>query len=148
MRATFKTLQSNRNHIEDILAYYMPVTETGCWIWLGKVNRGGYGVIGYQGVQWIVHRLFFRELRFDLGDMQGDHICNTPCCCNPDHIVPATDRENKLRAGQFKLSDEQVKEILASNELHKDLARKYGVTRGHISNLKRSYRVSTLGRRR
>ena len=72
-----------------------------CWIWIGSLNRKGYGSIrigGRNGASKPVHRVVY-ELYF--GPMPkglvSDHLCRKRPCCNPLHIEPVTARTNTLR---------------------------------------------------
>ena len=81
------------------------VTPTGCWEWQGaKHVRYPYGLFGYtvQGktkVFW-VHRWVYEQLVGPVPDgLVLDHrVCDNPPCCNPDHLVPCTNRTNILRS--------------------------------------------------
>lgn len=73
----------------------MPVTECGCWIWLGMVDGGGYGSfrIGAKMVKahrasWIIHRGPIPE------GLRVLHQCDMPPCINPDHLFLGTQLEN------------------------------------------------------
>lgn len=74
------------------------VPETGCWLWLGELNRNGYGRLSVRGKKQMVHRLSY-TLAFG-GIPQGrilDHLCRVRCCCNPHHLEPVTVKENTVR---------------------------------------------------
>lgn len=36
--------------------FYEPVTESGCWIWMGAIDSKGYGGIKVNGKQMSAHR--------------------------------------------------------------------------------------------
>lgn len=84
---------------------YAPVPETGCWIWLGAWDSCGYGKIASSGRNSIgTHRLFYAYYKGPIPDgLQVCHKCDTPSCCNPDHLFigsvsdNAVDREVKGR---------------------------------------------------
>lgn len=72
--------------------------KTGCHIWQGSKNYNGYGQVRIEGIQWAVHRLMY-ELTF--GPISQDasawwilHKCDTPGCCNPDHLYAGTPTDN------------------------------------------------------
>ena len=76
------------------------VTETGCWLWIGNTDRKGYGrffdLARRHGV--LAHRWAY--VRFCGAIPAGltlDHLCRTPCCVNPWHLEPVSNRENSLR---------------------------------------------------
>jgi hypothetical protein len=72
------------------------VTDT-CWLWTGCQNKAGYGVVGYQGKTYLVHRLVYQHL---IGPIQEslDHLCRVKTCVRPDHLEDVTLGENRLRA--------------------------------------------------
>lgn len=73
--------------------------DTGCWIYQGRRNKGGYGRIGWQGTQIVVHRITYQLLVGPVPEgLQLDHLCNRPPCCNPEHLEPVTAAENMRRA--------------------------------------------------
>ena len=73
----------------------MPLTEVGCWIWMGACSRKGYGSIKVDGRTRVVHRLAFEAVHGPIPD--GHYICHkcdTPSCWNPDHLFCGTAKEN------------------------------------------------------
>lgn len=80
------------------LLNYTPVTESGCWLWNGGWNVRGYGKCNRHGKVWAyAHRLFYTHF---VGPIPEGacvmHKCDTPPCCNPDHLVLGTAHENML----------------------------------------------------
>lgn len=75
------------------------VHPLGCWIYMGRLNRGGYGVIGQRrGEGWLVHRLVYEDFLGPIPEgLDLDHLCFTPACCNPAHLEPVTRAENTRR---------------------------------------------------
>ena len=75
---------------------------TGCHIWLGGRNNGGYGVVNEKGRMRLVHRgRYEREVGPIPDGLDLDHyVCDrgSDGCCNPRHCRPATRRENLLRS--------------------------------------------------
>ena len=76
---------------------------TGCWIWTGARNHGGYGVCGVTLArrmtrQFRVHRLVYELLVGPIPDgLTIDHLCRTAACANPAHLEPVTASENSIR---------------------------------------------------
>lgn len=74
-------------------------TET-CWNWTACTN-GRYGKIGRGGRgagSIYVHRLVYEWLVGPIPDgLTIDHLCNNSLCVNPDHLEPATQRDNNMR---------------------------------------------------
>ena len=68
--------------------------ESGCWLWLGKLNAGGYGCYGPRPA----HRVAYEAIVGPVGaGLDMDHLCRTRHCCHPLHVEPVTRRENLLR---------------------------------------------------
>lgn len=73
---------------------------TGCWVWTGSRLRDGYGQIGYRGRVARTHRVAYELLVGPIPQgLHLDHyVCGTRSCCNPEHLKPATARENNSRS--------------------------------------------------
>lgn len=84
------------------------------------------------------------------------HLCGNDRCVNPSHIVAGTAKENaddRERHGrtargekipQYKLSDDDVREIRSNTESNKVIAERFGIhptTVGQIRNGKRRQHV-------
>jgi len=91
---------------------------TGCWLWTGSKNSGGYGHVNrtddtYGPTPRKVHRRVYRLLVDpDLVEMPGsgsamtlDHLCRVRACCNPAHLKPETRRQNTINGELSKLGD-------------------------------------------
>ncbi len=75
----------------------MPITESGCWIWLGGTNQG-YGEFNMDGKRWRIHQYTYQHFVGPIiGGMTLDHLCRVRCCCNPEHLQYVSNRENILR---------------------------------------------------
>lgn len=72
---------------------------TGCWLWIGPVQpRTGYGV--YYSLSCRIfraHRLVYRLVKGAITKPTLDHGDCPKLCVNPEHLTPATVRENTLR---------------------------------------------------
>lgn len=100
---------------------------SGCWIWEGNLNRGGYGKIGTTG---LAHR---RAYQYTYGKIpygkQVCHKCDNRKCVNPDHLFLGSigdnmkdktfkDRQAKgSQIGSSKLTENEVREIRKRREL-------------------------------
>lgn len=87
--------------IERLMSKVSPEPNSGCWLWMGSMGRHGYGNISVDvdGV-WRttrVHRASYRLHRGPIPDELGlDHKCRVTLCVNPDHLRPATVKQNTL----------------------------------------------------
>lgn len=70
-----------------------------CWLWIGAKIKSGYGVILVAGKSLKVHRWAYERFKGPIPPgLTLDHFaCDNPPCCNPNHVRPATTRENTLR---------------------------------------------------
>ena len=131
-----------------MLKRYTPVTETGCWLWLGATTGKGYGQITpsrHHPFQ-LAHRYFYEQLVGPIPEgLILCHKCDTPLCVNPQHMHVGTQQDNVRQMrdrnrGAYgatnapkKLTDEAVREILLSDESKNVLGPRYGVSGGTIS---------------
>ncbi len=140
--------------IERFNEKYIPVTESGCWIWMANTCKAGYGKIYTKGKDELAHRVSYAISNGEIP--KGLHVlhrCDIPSCVNPAHLFLGTHEDNmqdkakKGRAVGFnqhgvknnnaRLNENQVKEIIASTEKQKDIASKYGVSTRAIRKIKR-----------
>lgn len=71
-------------------------TISGCWPWCGAKDANGYGNAYIQGDPAPAHRVAW-EIANQQEIPNGlyiDHICHNPSCVNPDHLRPATPKQN------------------------------------------------------
>jgi len=88
--------------IDGLGIKFVPVTETGCWIWLQYLAPNGYGRVGWKGrIEW-AHRVAYQEIHGPIPPgLQIDHLCRNRACVNPDHLEPVTSRTNVRRGNGF-----------------------------------------------
>ena len=77
---------------------------SGCWLWTGGQNVWGYGQWNYQGKVIGAHRLAWMLTHGPIPHgLSVLHRCDTPLCCNPDHLFLGTQADNmadKARKGR------------------------------------------------
>ena len=72
--------------------------NSGCWLWTAALDRRGYGRTARArpdrqqvGAYKMVYETLVKEVPEGL---ELHHRCETPCCCNPDHLEPVTHAVN------------------------------------------------------
>lgn len=83
----------------DLTAFLSSVDEGDRhWIWSGRVNPSGYGVVYIQGHTVTAHRVAHEWAAGPIHAwMEVDHMCRTQLCVNPDHLEAVTHLENVRR---------------------------------------------------
>lgn len=115
---------------------------TGCILWTGALNSGGYPITWHKGKTVYAHRLLMNAAK----DQIVMHLCDTPNCVNKDHLKLATHAENSAdmvdknrqatgeKAGNSKLKEEQVLEIraLQTKLSSRKVAAKYNISKTNV----------------
>jgi len=124
--------------------------EASCWNWTAS-KRNGYGAIKINGkmrpshrVSWIIHNGKIPK------GLHVLHRCDNPVCCNPNHLFLGThaenmkDRDEKGRVahnrgeknGRAKLTKEAVIEIFYDIDTNVKIAKKHGISRYTVRDIK------------
>lgn len=123
-----------------LLSYLEPDPNSGCWLYSRSVNHSGYGLIMAYKKSQLAHRLAYRLWSGPLASEQRLlHACDTPSCCNPQHLRIGTQQENIQdmldkrrhcfgeRRPEAKLTTAQVLAIRADTRTGRAIAAAYGV---------------------
>lgn len=139
---------------ERFLAKVSTEPNTGCWLWQGFVNPGGYGVISMPGKKSrSAHRIAWNLYRGEIPNgLMVCHRCDVRACVNPEHLFLGTVAENaedmkrkgRSRAGErnsrARLTAEQVRSIrslLAGGKISlRELAQRFQVSYATVSAIK------------
>lgn len=131
---------------EEILENYIPVTETGCWLWLGNVLKTGYGHVWYENKTRRVHKVVYELTKGEVPNgLYVCHKCDIRSCVNPAHLYAGTpqnnmdDRSARGRQSRFpgeshpmaKLNNEQVlqiREMAADKIPDRIIATEFGIS--------------------
>ena len=79
---------------------------TGCWIFTGWLDPGGYGRCSFGGKTQRAHRVSYQLFIGDIpAGLELDHLCRVRECVNPYHLEAVTPSQNRLRGLRgFELS--------------------------------------------
>lgn len=129
--------------------------QGNCHIWQGNVMSCGYGRVCLSGKYWRTHRLFYTLSKGDIPKgMLVCHSCDTPLCCNPEHLFLGTPKDNQhdamnkgrhtkgTKVNTCKLTEATVLEIRdrwlvegTKYGAYSRLGREYGVTEANIRSI-------------
>lgn len=129
-----------------------------CWLWTASVAGKGYGQMKLpkQRKQEYSHRLAYLIYRGAIPDgVQVCHTCDTPRCCNPEHLFLGSSSDNHLdmkekgrhlygeKNARAKLTEDDVVKIWACLEAgmsQTQIAMAFGVQQMAISRIKNGKR--------
>ena len=87
---------------ERFWAKVEPEPNTGCWLWVGACDRGGYPRLLVGRSPALAYRLAYEHTVGSIpSGLEIDHLCRVRCCVNPHHLEAVTTRENTLRSEAF-----------------------------------------------
>lgn len=84
-----------RSRLEQLQQYRVDIS-TGCWIWLGRKDKDGYGKVKRNGKTIRAHRLFYEHHKGKIPrGLLVRHTCDNPPCVNPEHLLLGTQLDNE-----------------------------------------------------
>lgn len=136
-----------------------------CWIWIGAISTHGYGKLTEGGKTMLAHRVSFNMHYGPIPDgMLVCHSCDNRKCVNPKHLFLGTIQDNNadmcaknrhafgdrsgaktkpdsIRKGELNgravLRERDILEIRGSTLSQRKEARKRGVSKTLIGNIRR-----------
>lgn len=106
--------------------------KTGCWLWSGRLNHGGYA-----------HNVYRKNYAKKFGPIPKgahlDHLCRNRRCINPDHLEVVSPKENTRRGAAAKLTAMDAESIIAqiaTRTPYKQIAQHFGVTVQTVCDIK------------
>jgi hypothetical protein len=116
-----------------------------CWEYSGRYSNG-YGVMDINKKHIKAHRYSAEIAGMDITDKLVCHKCDNRKCVNPNHLFTGSYEDNNrdmIMKGRYratektrKLTPEQIREIRADTGRHDLLAKKYGISKATMSNIK------------
>ena len=103
-----------------------------CWIWQGRCDNKGYGVLTCRGRIYKAHRVSYTMFIGSIPpDLVIDHLCRTRNCVNPEHMEPVSNDENIRRGAWAALTQSQKTHCVhghpfSGDNLRVDVSRRRG----------------------
>jgi hypothetical protein len=122
-----------------------------CWLWVGEIEKDGYGRFRPNGKRMRVHRYSYSHFKGPIPEgLWVLHECDNRACCNPNHLWLGTCADNTRdmiakgrdryvvgeQHANAKLTEQDVRNILASDLCQVTLAENYGVSKATICLIK------------
>lgn len=139
---------------ESLFSLCLPEPNTGCWYFMGPVNKGGYGTVRMAGRNMNAHRAMWIAVHWnEPTGLDVCHRCDVRLCVNPAHLFLGTRKENLadmdrkgrrvpprgIRSATAKLTEEQVRSIWADimrGDRLLDIGPRYGISHITVSSIK------------
>lgn len=99
--------------LEARLRHKIEIQPSGCWIWIASLDHNGYGRVRdtVNNSTKFSHRFIYELLIGPIpSDLELDHLCRIPSCCNPKHLEPVTHTENVKRGKAPEITKKRHKE--------------------------------------
>lgn len=93
--------------MRDRIKANVKATKAGCWVWKARTNNDGYGVVSVRvngrHLKEYAHRIAYREWKGEIPKgKEVSHKCHNERCCNPQHLIAETHRQNMRRGAKDK----------------------------------------------
>lgn len=124
--------------------------DNGCWLWTAYRMKNGYGLFRTPARHELAHRVAYRLFNGTLDARDVMHVCDTPACVNPEHLLLGTRKENMQDAvnkkrtrvgenhGRAKLTNAQVEFAKTAPGLQREIAALLGVSQSHVSYIRKN----------
>lgn len=87
--------QFDKIDASDISRFWIWVEKSeNCWEWVGNKDRLGYGIANTSDGKRLAHRMSWFISNGSIDDRDIDHVCHNTSCIKPEHLRPATAKEN------------------------------------------------------
>ncbi len=129
----------------------IPEPNSGCLIWTGWIDKGGYGVLRFDGRQKQAHRAAYAATNGPIpANLFVCHKCDVPACINPAHLFLGTNADNiadmvakgrqrgarGTRNSKAKLTEADVLRIRAATGTQTAIASQFGVSQQTVGRIR------------
>lgn len=77
------------------MSYVLINIQSGCWEWVGRMDRLGYGMFRIEGKNPKAHRFGWERVNGPIPKgMYIDHLCHNRSCVNLEHLRVVTPKKN------------------------------------------------------
>lgn len=115
-------------YIRNKLPNFFCVNKNGCWDYLGKIKKNGYGE----------HRYYYEKYngkKIPIG-MTLDHLCKNKICVNPEHLEVVTYKENIRRSSNLNYNIiEEIKNLYKFGFKQIELSNIFNTHQSNISRI-------------
>lgn len=111
---------SSKSIIMDFIKNNVTIDEiAGCWNWNKSVTSAGYGQFKRNKKYWTTHRFVYTQIYGEIPDgMVIRHMCHNPRCCNPEHLLIGTYRDNYFDSRELYLkAAKEMSKIYIVNDI-------------------------------
>ncbi len=151
-RGVIRAKPTLRERFED---KWEVVTESGCWLWVARLNKHGYGTFQIGCRSCLAHRVSFEIYRSPIPEgMEILHKCDVRACVNPQHLYVGTQFENMRdrserssweqakgsQSVRSKLTEEDVLEIRrmsSAGRSYAELSERFGICKSNVATIVR-----------
>lgn len=160
LRRLYPSKRRQWKRVPDHIRFFdkLAFGASGCWIWTGALDGGGYGLVNSR-CDSRAHRWAWRLFNGAIpAGVKVLHRCDVRCCVNPEHLFLGTQADNvadmvskgraRYHTGHFgeahplsKLTWPKVREIrcLARDGMAQaEIARRFGMSPMAISRIVRN----------
>jgi hypothetical protein len=94
--------EEQKEYIKQVIQErHVPVTETGCWIWIASKATTGYGDFRAFGKHYTAHTASYMAYNGPIeNNLHVMHKCDVKLCCNPNHLTVGTNLDNIMDSVQ------------------------------------------------
>ena len=109
-------------------------TDT-CWNWTAAKDSKGYGRFWFKGVMRLAHHISWFLMHGESKQLYLMHSCDNPSCVNPQHLSPATHKENmqdlaaKGAHSNRLLDPHKARSMLSEGQTLTVIAKTFGVSK-------------------